>query len=302
MPGQIVEISSNGVHLSVERGFLKLSRSGEKIGEVALDSIESVVVHGYGASFSANLCARLSEQGAPLIICGRDHNPVSIVWPVQGHHAQGLRMQAQADASMPLKKRLWKDIVAAKITAQASALDHLGMSLPGLRLMARKVRSGDPENVEAQAARRYWKRLFGDDFRRDRQAEDQNTLLNYGYTILRSGTARAIAAAGLHPSLALMHVSRGTALRLADDLMEPFRPWVDVAVFKLVKHGEGGVTPENKETLANVMRLDLQGPRGASPLQTCVDRLAGSLAQVFLKERSSLEFPGPPLELSRDIV
>lgn len=302
MPGQIVEISSEGIHLSVDRGFLKLSRSGDKIGEVALDLIEAVVVHGHGASFSANLCARLSEHGTPLVICGGNHIPVSIVWPVNGHHAQGYRLQAQAEATATLKKRLWKDIVTAKITAQAAALDQLGTPMPGLRLMARQVKSGDPDNQEAQAARRYWKHLFGDEFRRDRKAAHHNALLNYGYTILRSGTARAILAAGLHPSLAIRHESRGEAFRLANDLMEPFRPWVDAVVFRLIARGEMDVTRESKVALAEVMRLDLQGPRGASPLQTCLDRLAGSLARVYLREATKLEFPGPPLSLSQAVI
>jgi CRISPR-associated protein Cas1 len=299
MPGQIVEISSNGIHLSVERGFLRLGRDGEKIGEVPFDSIEAVVVHGHGATFSANLCARLSNQGAPLVICGSNHTPVSVVWPVEGHHAQGFRIQAQADASLPLKKRLWKNIVAAKIMAQASALDHIGKSLPGLRLMASTVKSGDSGNVEAQAARRYWKQLFGVDFRRDRQSGAENAFLNYGYTVLRSGMARAILVAGLHPSLAIMHESRGEALRLADDLMEPFRPWIDVVVHDLLEQGATDLVSETKSALANTLRMDLQGPRGASPLQTCMDRLASSLAKVYLKEQPALEFPGPPLALAR---
>jgi len=292
-------VTTSNVHLSVDRGFLKLSREGEKLGEIPFDRIDAVIVHGHGASFSANLCARLSEHGALLVMCGRNHSPVSVVWPLQGHHAQGFRLQAQADASRPLKKRLWRDIVAAKIKAQASALEHIGKPLPGLRLMARTVKSGDPDNIEAQAARRYWKHLFGDDFRRDRQSSDQNAFLNYGYTVLRAGMARSILAAGLHPSLAIMHESRGEALRLADDLMEPFRPWVDVAAFDLAAKGETDLTPETKSTLANTLRFDLQGPRGASPLQTCLDRLATSLAKVFLKEQKSLDFPGPPLELLR---
>ncbi|WP_034828616.1 type II CRISPR-associated endonuclease Cas1 [Hyphomonas pacifica] len=301
MPGQIVEISSNGIHLSVERGFLKLSREGEKLGEVPFDNIDAVVVHGHGSTFSANVCARLSNQGAPLIVCGNNHSPVSVVWPIQGHHAQGYRLQAQANASLPLKKRLWKDIVTAKISAQAAALNHIGNPLPGLRLMARSVKSGDSENMEAQAARRYWKHLFGKGFRRDRQANNQNALLNYGYTVLRAGTARAILAAGLHPSLSIMHESRGEALRLADDLMEPFRPWVDVLVHDLIEKGESELTLENKNALADVLRLDMQGPRGASPLQVCIDRMASSLARVYLKEQSALEFPGPPFALARPV-
>ncbi len=295
--GRIVEVARDGVHLSVERGFLKLSREGERLGEVALDDIGAVVVHGHGASFSANVCARLADRGAPLVICGPNHAPKAMLWAVGGHHDQGRRMQAQADASLPVRKRLWRDIVKAKITAQVDALERIGSAAPALRQLARTVKSGDPENVEAQAARRYWPLMLGEKFRRDRAASGANALLNYGYTVLRAGAARATLAAGLHPSLALHHVSRGDALRLADDLMEPFRPWVDLTVRRLADAGEIELTPEVKAALAEVMTLDLAGPRGLSPLQACLNRLAVSLAQVFLKERSGLELPGPPLAL-----
>ena len=297
MQGRIVEVASEGVHLSVERGFLKLSRAGEKLGEVALDDIGAVVVHGHGASFSANLCTRLAERGVPLVICGSNHAPVSIVLPVSGHHEQGRRMEAQAEASLPTRKRMWRDIVRAKIVAQADALDLAGAPHPGLKVMARSVKLGDESNVEAQAARRYWPQMMGSDFRRDRTAAGANAMLNYGYTVLRAGTARAILAAGLHPSLSLNHQSRGEALRLADDLMEPFRPWVDLTVRRQLEIGETQLTTDVKARLAEAMTLDLAGPRGASPVQICLNRLASSLAQVFLKERRELEFPGPPLPL-----
>lgn len=297
MLGRLVEVATDGVHLSVERGFLKLSRAGERLGEVALDDIGAVVVHGHGTTFSANLCERLAERNAPLVICGRNHAPAAMLWAVNGHHEQGRRMQAQAEASLPTRKRLWRQVVKAKITAQADALDLVGAAHPGLRTLARGVQSGDTGNVEAQAARRYWPAMLGPDFRRDRAAGGANALLNYGYTVLRAGTARAVLASGLHPSLSLNHQSRGDALRLADDLMEPFRPWVDLTVRRLLDAGESDVTPETKRILAETMTLDLAGPRGASPLQICLDRLAASLVQVFLKERRTLEFPGPPLPL-----
>ncbi len=297
MLGRLVEVASDGVHLSVERGFLKLSKAGAKLGEVPLDDIGAVVVHGHGATFSAALCERLAARNAPLVVCGRNHAPTAMLWPVDGHHEQGRRMQAQADATLPTRKRLWRDLVRAKILAQADALDLVGAPHPGLRALARGIPSGDPGNVEAQAARRYWPNMLGSDFRRDRAADGANALLNYGYTVLRAGAARAVLASGLHPSLSLNHQSRGDALRLADDVMEPFRPWVDLAVRRLLDTGDTAVTTAAKQTLAETMTLDLAGPRGASPLQVCLDRLAASLAQVFLKERRALEFPGPPLPL-----
>ena len=172
------------------------------------------------------------------------------------------------------------------------------MQSTDLSVLASRVRSGDPENIEAQAARLYWPRLMGDKFRRDRDQAGQNSFLNYGYMVLRAATARSIVAAGLHPSLSIFHQSRGTALRLADDLMEPFRPFVDAIVRRLGESGAQDLGAEEKAALAAIAMLDLEGPRGASPVQVCLDRLATSLAQVYLGVRDTLELPGRPLALS----
>jgi len=297
MIGRIVEIETDGVHLSVDRGFLTVSQDRNKLGQVALDDISALIVHGHGSTFSANLINRLAERGTPMVMCGANHSPTALVWPIAGHHEQGHRMQAQADAGKPLRKRLWKDIVKAKINAQAWALHQRGERSGGLEAMAKKVRSGDPDNLEAQAAKRYWPSLMGPGFLRNRTAEGANSFLNYGYMILRAATARSILGAGLHPSLSIHHQSRGTALRLADDLMEPFRPYLDVQVCGLMDVAAVSLDKETKAILASITTLDLQGPLGASPLQVCMDRLATSLAQVYLGERDHLEFPAPPLSL-----
>ncbi|MEQ9042545.1 MAG: type II CRISPR-associated endonuclease Cas1 [Alphaproteobacteria bacterium] len=298
MIGRIVEVATDGVHLSVDRGFMKVSKEHEALGQVALDDIAALVVHGHGATFSANLAARLAARGAPMVICGSNHAPVALLWPMDGHYEQGLRMQAQAEASRPMCKRLWRDLVKAKITAQADILDVIGEKSGALRDFARQVRSGDPDNIEARAAQRYWPLMMGKTFKRDRSEGGANAFLNYGYMVLRAATARSILAAGLHPSLAIHHKSRGEALRLADDLMEPFRPFVDLVVRRLIGDACENLDREAKAALAAVTTMDLQGPQGASPLQTCLDRLAVSLAQVYLGEREKLEFPGPPLPLS----
>jgi CRISP-associated protein Cas1 len=297
MIGRIIEIATDGVHLSVERGFMRVSQDKEKIGQIALDDISALVVHGHGATWTANLTVRLAERGAPMVICGSNHAPVAMVWPLDGHHEQGRRMQSQAEASRPLRKRLWQTIVRAKVLAQADALEAFGHRSGALRDLAKSVRSGDPKNVEGTAARRYWRLMMGDDFKRDRNASGANALLNYGYMILRAATARSILAAGLHPSLSIHHESRGTALRLADDLMEPFRPYVDGVVRRRLEGFSDALDRDTKAALVMVTSLDLEGPKGASPLQTCIDRLATSLAQVYMGERQDIELPGPSLAL-----
>lgn len=298
MIGRFIEIATDGVHLSVERGFMRIADAGELLGRVPLDDMAALIVHGHGATFSANLVSRLARQGCPMVICDQTHSPAAVVWPARGHHEQGRRMEAQAAASLPLRKRLWRDLIKAKIVAQADALDAAGENGSPLRDLARRVRSGDPENIEAQAARRYWQRMMGPDFRRDRERGGINACLNYAYMILRAGAARAISGAGLHPSLSLRHISRGNPLRLADDLMEPFRPYADLLVRRTAMSGTVNLDRDTKKYLAGLMTLDLSGPQGASPLQTCLDRCAVSLAQVFLRERKTIELPGPGLDLT----
>lgn len=302
MQNRVVEITSDGAHISLSRGFLSVKINGEKAGQVAVDDMAALIIRGYGATLSVNICTRLAEANIPVVICGSNQAPASVIWPVSGHFAQGLHMQAQAVANKPLLKRLWAQLIKAKITAQADVLDLLNKNDKDLRAMASRVKTGDKDNLEAQAARRYWPRLMGETFIRDRGESGINAALNYGYTILRSAAARSILAAGLHPSLSLHHQSRGEALRLADDLMEPFRPWVDLYVFQLAQKTDDGkafdLNAQHKTTLAGVLNLDLQGSMGASPLQLCLDRLGQTLAQVFLGERQRIELPGPPLPLS----
>ncbi len=281
---------------------MTVSRDGAQVGRIALDDIAALVINCHGATWSANLTTRMSERGTPIVVCGSNHAPVALVWPIDGHHEQGRHMQAQAEASLPTRKRLWQALVRAKITAQADAVDAFGENSTGIRRLVKTVRSGDPGNIESLAARRYWPLMMGGEFRRDRNASGVNSMLNYGYTILRSATARSIVAAGLHPSLAIHHQSRGTALRLADDLMEPFRPLVDGTVRRLIAKAGDGLDRDSKSALAKVTIMDLEGPKGASPLQTCLDRLATSLAQVYMKKRSDLELPGPPLALFRHLL
>nr|VFJ70281.1 MAG: CRISPR-associated protein, Cas1 family [Candidatus Kentron sp. FW] len=297
MIGRVVEIAREGAHLSLDRGFLRVSESGGEVGRVAIEDIGALIVRGYGATISINLCSRLSEVGVPIVLCGANQSPDALIWPVRGHFEQGRRMQAQAEAGRPLRKRLWRDLVAAKVGAQEVVLAYFGKKDPSLRQMIKSLKSGDPENIEAQAARRYWPRLMGEDFRRDRSAGGANGALNYGYTVLRAAAARSILAAGLHPSLSVHHESRGDALRLADDLMEPFRPYVDRVVAEYMAGEEGiELDQDMKAALVAVLTLDLAGPNGARPVQSCLDALAVSLAMIYMGENRKLDLPEGLLE------
>jgi CRISPR-associated protein Cas1 len=233
MIGRVVEIASDGRHLAVSRGFMTISTGGSEVGRVPLDDIGVLLCHAHGLTYSNNLLIELSQRGAAVVLCGPNHMPLAWVWPLDGHHVQALRMRHQLEAEEPLRKRLWQVLVRAKIRQQGAVLERMGKPDGAFDMLARKVRSGDPENMEAQAARRYWPLLMGEQFRRDRQAGGTNAMLNYGYTVLRAGVARSVTSTGLHPSIGLHHANRGNPMCLVDDLMEPFRPLIDCLVVRL---------------------------------------------------------------------
>lgn len=291
---RIVDIASDGRHLSKERGFLKVSEDGDEIGRIPLDEISGVIVHAHGTTWSTSLLTELAERGAPVVLCAANHTPRSVLMPLEGHHAQGKRLRAQWQAKTPLTKQAWKQIVLAKITMQAAVLDAFGEASAHLLMLKRKVTSGDTTNVEAQAARHYWPRLMGSDFRRDRDASDINALLNYGYTVLRAATARAVVAAGLHPSIGLHHANRGNAFALADDLMEPYRPLVDCAAREIAQSRGPKVDTEAKQALARLIALDLPLGEGLTPVSVALARLATSLGQSFETGKLALTLPTPP--------
>jgi len=288
---RIVDIASDGLFLSVHRGFLVVEKDGAEQGRIALDDIGGVIAHAHGLAWSNNVFTRLSERGVPVVLCGSNHSPVSLLWPLEGHHLQGARMRQQVAASRPLSKQLWRQIVCAKIRMQGAVLEVEGKPSGAFDLLPRKVKSGDPDNVEAQAARRYWRLLFGPDFVRDRQSGRANGLLNYGYTVLRAIVSRAICAAGLHPTFGLFHANRANAFALADDLMEPYRPLVDHFVRTLLADGIEEVTPEAKRRLATLSSLDLLQNGQVSPLNVQVERLVHSLAVSFETKKAALSLP-----------
>jgi len=255
MIGRIVEVADDRRHLFVSRGFLVVQdteESRKELGQVPLDDIAAVIANAHGLSYTNNLLVALAERGAPFVLCGPNHNAVGMLLSIDGHFLQAKRLDAQIAASKPTHKRLWAEVVKAKLTQQAAALEAAGAPTAPLSALVNKVRSGDPDNLEAQGARRYWSLLFGDGFRRDQDGDGLNGLLNYGYTVLRAATARSVVAAGLHPTLSLFHRNEGNAMRLVDDVMEPFRPVIDLRVWQLNKKGENRVTPDTKRALVRM--------------------------------------------------
>lgn len=297
MLDQIIDISQEGRHLSRDRGFLKVEAEGMVLGRIALDQIAAVIVHTHGITWSNSLLIELADRGAPVILCAANHQPRAVLCSLQGHHSQNARMRAQWDAPVPLIKQAWKHIVIAKIRMQAAALAAIGEPPARLEQIARGVQSGDSGNAEAQAARCYWPMMMGKEFRRDTDLPDINALLNYGYTVLRAATARAVAAAGLHPTIGLFHSNRSNAFALADDLMEPFRPLVDLTARTIAARDGAEVTSDAKRRMADLIALDLPLMGETSPVSVALSRLTVSLAQSFEAKRLALALPEPPAPL-----
>ena len=294
MLGRIVEVSNDKRHLSMYRGFMLVHTTGDErkeVGRVPLDDMAALIANAHGLSYTNNLLVALAERGVPFVLCAANHNVVGMLWPIDGQHQQAHRFEAQIACTLPMRKKLWASIVKSKLLNQAAVLKATGASHAPLQKVAKQVRSGDPDNLEAQGARKYWSLLMGPLFRRDQQADGVNALLNYGYTVLRAATARAVVAAGLHPSIGLHHSHDNNAMRLVDDLMEPFRPVIDLAVWHLQRSGPCQVNADTKRVLVQCLYQDLPTKEAKTPVMVALQGLATSMAQVLLKERKALALP-----------
>jgi CRISPR-associated protein Cas1 len=289
MTDRVLDISEQPARLSIRNGLLIVESGGEERAAIPCEELAAVVIGHRQVSLTQAVLSELAKAGALLVTCDEKFQPASMVLPLDAHHAQAERFRRQADLGAAKKKRLWQSVVQAKIRAQAVALERAIGSDEGLRALIARVRSGDPDNVEARAARRYWSRLFEDGTFRRRDDEDtRNHLLNYGYAVLRSVTARAICGAGLHPSFSLFHSNAANPFGLADDLMEPFRPLVDLIVHA-EKKPELSAEMKHKMISGLLSRYVVEDEERTLP--DILVRLAQSLAAVVMGEREKLWLP-----------
>lgn len=290
-----VEFGTPGTRLSVAHRQLVVERPEQPKTTLPIEDLGVVVVDDACATFTQAVFIELLQAGATVMITGRDHLPIGMMLPLDAHYVQTERHRAQVEASEPVRKRSWQALIQAKIDQQAAVLAHFTGDHGGLAPMARRVRSGDPDNLEAQAAQRYWPRLFGAGFRRDRDAEGLNALLNYGYAVIRAATARAVVAAGLIPSLGVHHRNRSNPFCLADDLLEPYRPYVDWRVRLLVDE-VGGEAPSLRDRAARGALLSLfnetivVGDR-RTPLLLALHASAASLCRALTGGERTLALP-----------
>lgn len=250
---------------------------------VALEDIAWIVLDTPQVTLTTALISACMEAGCVIVTTDARHMPSGLVLPFHQHYRQAHIAALQLAATAPLKKRLWQRIVRAKISAQAACLVAQGGDAAPLLAMEKLVGSGDPENVEARAAREYWRRLFPD-FVREDGADRRNMLLNYGYAVLRACIARALVASGFLPCLGLHHESAANAFNLADDLIEPFRPFVDARVCALSEGGrqrEGDLTVADRQALATLPLEEARMGRERVSLLTASELCAASLVRAL---------------------
>lgn len=292
---------SNRAHLSYSQRQLIAHNTDPGTGEPCkysrpIEDIGAVVIESEQVTLTSYLISSLLENKVALIICDNRHMPSGLMLPLDGNTLQSERFDAQISASLPLKKQLWQQTVSMKIRNQGAVLRKVnGMEIGNMLAWASKVRSGDPDNLEGRAAAYYWRNLFGEDsgFVRRQDGDAPNALLNYGYAILRAVIARSLVASGLNPTIGIHHSNKYNAYCLADDIMEPYRPYVDLLVLDIIL--EYNLTPEisgeTKRHLLTIPAIDVRMGKLSRPLMIAASMTTASLAKCYLGETRKLLFP-----------
>lgn len=289
-----VEISQEPLHLTVKHDQLLLLAHDEQRtlrASIPCEDIGVVLVEHPGTTYSQPALDTLMRFGASLVICGRDHLPNGVLLPLSEHTEVVWRINDQISLRKPLRKQLWQQIVR-EIRAQAANLPQDAPARSQLLELARRVRSGDPSNVESQAARVYWRHWLGDpSFRRDPDGAPPNNMLNYGYAVMRAAVARALVSAGLLPVLGIQHANRSNAFCLADDLVEPLRPLVDARARRLYRESQTELTPPAKAALLELLTLRVRLKEQSGPLMVMLHRMVASFVRCLEGADSRLSIP-----------
>lgn len=282
------EVESNNALPEVMKKEAERTIPIEDIGVVVLDNQRITITSGVLEALLKNNCA--------VITCDQKSMPVGMLLPLCGNTTQNERFRSQLESSLPLRKQLWQQTIKQKILNQEHVLRvNTDKETNCMRVWANDVRSGDPGNLEARAAAYYWRNLFMDnpDFVRDREGTPPNNLLNYGYAILRAVIARALVGSGLLPTLGIHHHNRYNAYCLADDIMEPYRPYIDQLVIDIIRRNDdiSEITKELKMQLLGIPMLDVIVNGKRSPLMIAAQQTTASLAKCFAGEVRRISYP-----------
>lgn len=263
--------------------------------QVPIEDIGVLIIDNQQITITQALIAKLLANNVALVTCDNSHHPTGLLLNLDGHTLQSAKFTAQVEATAPLKKQLWQQTVSAKIENQASILEWLKVPVTNMKNWSKEVKSGDIENHEATAAAYYWKNIFPDflQFRRERYGPPPNNLLNYGYAILRAVMARSLVASGLLPTLGIFHKNQYNAYCLADDIMEPYRPFVDRVVWDIVRMNGNflELSPKMKQQLLAIPAMDVKMRDEKSPLMVAVQKTTASLAKCYEGKLRKIDYP-----------
>lgn len=294
--------SNSYLHTKKEQLLVEFTEPEKPNAKVPIEDIGVAILDAPQMTISRAVLSKMLENNVAIIVCNEKHLPKGLMLNLESNSTQQEHFRNQISASEPLKKNLWQQTVKFKIKNQALLLHALGVNAKKLRFWYEKVKSGDPENVEGRAAGYYWKYIFSDiieTFRRRREGIEPNNLLNYGYAVLRATVAREIVGSGLLPTLGIHHRNRYNAYALADDIMEPYRPYVDWIVRDIVekyydeKWDESGfdLTPPIKKELLKIPLVDVTIDNKKHPLMVAVRHTTSSLAECFAKTKRRISYP-----------
>ena len=267
----------------------------DRIITIPIEDIGVIVIEHPQITVTHLLINSLLKNNVAVITCDSRHMPSGLLLPLEGNTTQQERFRHQINASEPLRKQLWQQTVRQKILNQAMVLNQEGIKTENMKFWADQVKSGDTENHEGRAAAYYWSELFESslEFRRDREGFAPNNLLNYGYAILRATVARSLVASGMLPTFGIHHHNRYNAYCLADDMMEPYRPYVDQLVLRIINEDQipDELTRVHKAKLLQIPVLDVTINNRRSPLMLATQQTAASLSKCFQGELRKLVFP-----------
>lgn len=261
---------------------------------IAIEDIGVIVLENHQITITNGLLEKLTNNNVALINCDQFHLPIGLLMPLNGHSEQTERYRKQIEASLPLKKNLWQQTISAKISNQGALLKDRGIPMRKMELWAKEVTSGDTMNHEARAAIYYWENIFKiEGFTRQSKGLPPNNLLNYGYAILRGITARAIISSGMLPTLGIFHRNKYNAYCLADDIMEPYRPFVDLIVCHIIENEDSykELSMDLKKQLLNIATMDVIIDGKKSPLMIAMSRTTNSLYECFVGNSRKILYP-----------
>jgi len=288
---------SNPAYLSHSNGQLVISFPEKVKGNktVPIEDIGVLVMENQQITISHGCIAALLQNNVAIVSCDVSHMPVGLVLPLDGGNTQAERFRYQIEASLPLKKQLWQQTIQQKIYNQARVLETIGVDAVNMHRWSKSVKSGDPDNYEGRAAAYYWQNIFSQyiSFNRNKAGEPPNNLLNYGYAILRAIVARSLVSSGLLPTLGIFHRNKYNAYCLADDIMEPYRPFVDLIVYDIVMEGLTihELDISLKMRLLQLPQVDVQFDDITSPLLVGISRTTASLARCFEGVSRKINYP-----------